>query len=439
MPIESITFPNAEGDELSARLDLPDDAPAQAFVLFAHCFTCSKNLNAVGHISRALTRHGFGVFRFDFTGLGESGGDFADTNFSSNVDDLIAAANYLEETRQAPSVLLGHSLGGAAVLQAAGAIPSVRAIATIAAPHDPEHVTHLLQDSIDEIERSGQARVTLAGRTFTVRKQFLDDLEQTEMTERIRSLDRALMIMHSPVDQTVGIDNAARIFEDAKHPKSFVSLDRADHLLSREEDSRYVGVVVAAWASKYLDADVTSNSNGSNPKEDGQANLGTTSDGKKEAPSTMPSLPDQVEGTWTVTGTTLYRTEVRTRTHRLVADEPTSVGGGDDGPTPYELLLAALGSCTGMTLRMYADRKDWPLETATVRMTHEKIHATDCEECETESGKLDRITRDVEVTGDLSEDQRQRLLEIANKCPVHRTLHSEVQVRSSLADVAESS
>jgi len=425
MPVESITFPNADGDDLSARLDLPDTGAPQAFVLFAHCFTCSKNLNAVGHISRALTRRGFGVFRFDFTGLGESEGDFSDTNFSSNVQDLVAAARYLDETRQAPSVLLGHSLGGAAVLQAAREIGTARAVATIGAPHDPEHVTHLLEDSVDDIERAGEARVTLAGRTFTVKKQFLDDLARTEMSDRIRSLDRALMILHSPVDQTVGIDNAARIFEDAKHPKSFISLDRADHLLTREEDSRYVGIVVAAWASKYLEApiDAVRDSRGDGPAE-------TTS---------TPVLPDTVEGTWTATGTTTYRTEVRARTHRLVADEPTSVGGADDGPTPYELLLAGLGACTGMTLRMYADRKDWPLESATVRMTHEKIHATDCAECETEEGKLDRITRDIDLTGDLTDPQRSRLLEIANKCPVHRTLHSEVQVLSSLADAVASS
>lgn len=425
MPVESITFPNADGDDLSARLDLPDTGAPQAFVLFAHCFTCSKNLNAVGHISRALTRRGFGVFRFDFTGLGESEGDFSDTNFSSNVEDLVAAARYLEETRQAPSVLLGHSLGGAAVLQAAREIDAARAVATIGAPHDPEHVTHLLEDSVDDIERTGEARVALAGRTFTVKKQFLDDLGRTEMRDRIRSLDRALMILHSPVDQTVGIDNAARIFEDARHPKSFVSLDRSDHLLTREEDSRYVGIIVAAWASKYLEApmDAVPDSRG---------------DGQAETTST-PVLPDAVEGTWTATGPTPYRTEVRARTHRLVADEPTSVGGADDGPTPYELLLAGLGACTGMTLRMYADRKDWPLESATVRMTHEKIHATDCAECETEEGKLDRITRKIDLEGDLTDTQRSRLLEIANKCPVHRTLHSEVQVLSSLADAVASS
>lgn len=424
MPVESITFPNADGDDLSARLDLPDSGSPQAFVLFAHCFTCSKNLNAVGHISRALTRRGFGVFRFDFTGLGESEGDFSDTNFSSNVEDLIAAARYLEETRKAPSVLLGHSLGGAAVLQAAREIDAARAVATIGAPHDPEHVTHLLEDSMEEIERTGEARVTLAGRTFTVKKQFLDDLARTEMSDRIQSLDRALMILHSPVDQTVGIDNAARIFEDAKHPKSFVSLDRADHLLTQEDDSRYVGIVVAAWASKYLEAPI-----------DSAADL--RSDGEAET-TTPPALPDAVDGTWTLTGTTPYRTEVRARTHHLVADEPTSVGGADDGPTPYELLLAGLGACTGMTLRMYADRKDWPLKSATVRMTHEKIHATDCAECETEEGKLDRITREIDLTGDLTDAQRSRLLEIANKCPVHRTLHSEVQVRSTLVNAVGS-
>ncbi len=403
MPFDKIRFPNAEGTEkLAARLDRPD-GPERAWAIFAHCFTCSKDLRAVGAITRALNREGIAVMRFDFTGLGESEGDFADTNFSSNVGDLVAAANYLREHHAPPRILVGHSLGGAAVLQAAHRMDSVQAVSTIGAPCNPEHVTHLLEEDIDEIRATGEARVTLAGRSFTVRKQFLDDLEETRMDETIRTLDRALLLFHSPIDQTVGIENAAHIFEAARHPKSFVSLDDADHLLSDPSDAEYIGVVLAAWARKYVETE----------------------------------QPDEaLEGQVLTRTRGAYRTDVTAGRHTLVSDEPASVGGDDAGPTPYDLLLSALGSCTGMTLRMYADRKDWPLEEVTVRLTHEKIHAEDCDHCDTDEGKVDRIDREVELEGDLSEDQRRRLLEIANKCPVHRTLHSEVDVRSQLREAA---
>ncbi len=397
---EKIRFENADGNALAARLDRPDGESPCAFALFAHCFTCSKDLRAAGAISRALTRHGIAVLRFDFTGLGESEGEFADTNFSSNVEDLIAAAGYLSEHHEAPRILVGHSLGGAAVLQAAQRLDSVQAVSTIGAPYDPEHVTQHLQDAVEDIEEKGEARVQLAGRTFTIRKQFLDDLAATKMETTIRTLGRALLIFHSPVDQTVGANNAAKIFQAAKHPKSFVSLDDADHLLTDRSDAEYLGVVLGAWAEKYVDRSV---SEPDTPDED---------------------VVTRTEGT--------YRTAIQAGRHALVGDEPESVGGDDDGPTPYGFLLSALGSCTGMTLRMYADRKEWPLDETIVRLSHEKVHAEDCENCDTEQGQVDRITREIEIRGRLSDDQRERLFEIANKCPVHRTLLGDVDVRSSL-------
>ena len=251
MPIKKLTFKGSQGFDLTAQIDFPDNEP-KAFGLFAHCFTCNKNLRAVGNINRSLNECGLAVMRFDFTGLGESAGDFADTNFSSNIDDLLLAAEFLAENYQAPKVLIGHSLGGAAVLQAAPKIDSVLAVATIGAPYDPGHVVHLFQDKQEEIEASGEATVLLAGRPFKIKKQFIDDLEETRMRSTISELQRALMIFHSPIDNTVGIDNAAQIFKAAKHPKSFVSLDKADHLLMDTADSTYVGRVAATWAEKYI-------------------------------------------------------------------------------------------------------------------------------------------------------------------------------------------
>lgn len=407
MSVEKVHFENADGDRLAARLDLPDTGVPFAFALFAHCFTCSKDLRAVGAISRALTQQGIAVLRFDFTGLGESEGDFAETNFSSNVDDLVVAANFLEEEYEAPRILIGHSLGGAAVLQAAHRIEQVRAVSTIGAPYSPEHVTRHLEDALEDIKTSGRARIRLADRTFTIQKQFLEDLAATKMEKTIRELDRALLIFHSPVDDIVGVENAARIFKAAKHPKSYISLDDADHLLTQPKDAEYVGTVLGAWARKYVDTS------------------------EPERPSTEGDVLTRTgEG---------YRTEIQAGRHSFAADEPTEVGGTDTGPTPYDLLLAALGSCTGITLRMYADRKEWPLEETIVHLTHEKIHAEDCAHCETEEGQIDRLEREIELVGELSTDQRERLLDIANKCPVHRTFHNEIDVRTHLKEALEAS
>ncbi len=389
-----VDLEGSAGERLAARLDMPVGGAPLAYALFAHCFTCSKNLNAVVHIARALNRARIAVLRFDFTGLGDSEGDFADTNFSSNVADLVAAARYLEEAYEAPSILIGHSFGGAAGLRAASEIPSVRAVATIAAPADPGHVAHLIASSRDEIEARGEADVVIAGRRFTIRKQFLDDLQAARMEESIAGLGCALLIFHSPVDSIVGIENAEQIYRAARHPKSFISLDRADHLLADSDDSVYVGAMLAAWAAKYIDA----------------------------APEAAEEESDREKSVVVRTGPKGYRTEILAAGHPLVADEPVSVGGSDTGPNPWGLLLAALGACTTITLRMYADRKEWPLEGIQVALRHQRIPAATGGASGAGGGVVDEIEQVVALEGPLDEAQLARLCEIAARCPVHRTL-----------------
>ena len=404
MQFKRLEFENESGHKLSARLDLPLDGKPLAYALFAHCFTCSKNLKAIAHISRALTREGVAVMRFDFTGLGESEGEFGDTTFSSNVGDLITAAQYMASNFEAPKILIGHSFGGAAVLQAAAKIPSCVAVVTIAAPADPGHVKHVLGSSRETIERQGEAEVDLAGRTFKIKKQFLDDLEFVNMQETLRHLDRALLIFHSPVDDIVGIENAAQIFQAARHPKSFISLDKADHLLSNPSDSRYVGTVIAAWSLKYVN-------------------------GSQSEAAESSSAEEHVV---TRTGPSGYLTDIMVNNHSLLADEPLNVGGTNLGPTPFEYLTSALGACKSMTLRMYADRKEWPLESVNVKLKHKKIPADECETCETRQGKIDQFDCQIELEGPLDEDQKKRLLQIADRCPVHRTLKSEIVINTAL-------
>jgi putative redox protein len=407
MPSTRTEFAGSQGDRLAARLDTPDRNP-RAWALFAHCFTCSKDTLAAAFIARALAEAGFGVLRFDFTGLGGSGGDFANTHFSSNADDLVAAADWLRANHGAPALLLGHSLGGAAVLAAAERIADARAVVTIGAPFDPGHVTHHFGDRLQLIREQGQATVTLAGRPFTIKQAFIDDLGGQAQAERIHRLRRPLLVMHAPHDQVVGIDNAAGIFKAALHPKSFVSLDGADHLLNRESDARFAAAVIAAWSSRYLPA---------------------------AAPPPAAAAPDELEAGWVEvaeTGTGAFTTQVRSGSHRWLADEPASVGGDDAGPGPYDLLGAALGACTAMTLRMYARQKGLPLAQVRVRLRHSKIHAEDCAHCETKTGRIDRIEREIELRGEIDSAQRARLMEIADRCPVHRTLHAEVDVVTQL-------
>lgn len=398
-----LEFAGASGAELAARLDLPT-GPVIAYALFAHCFTCSKDLSAARHMAEALTKRGIAVLRFDFTGLGGSGGDFASANFSSNLEDLRRAADYMRRHLEAPALLIGHSLGGAAVIAVAADLPEVKAVATIGAPADAEHVTHNFHARLDEISSQGSAEVQLAGRSFTIQKQFIDDLKEHDVSSRASALRKALLVLHAPLDETVGIDNATKIFVAAKHPKSFVSLDHADHLLSDPKDAAYAADVIAAWASRYI------------PQAGEEAADGAPEDGIEVRE----------------TGLGRYQAMVLAGPHRLIADEPADVGGLDSGPSPYEFLSTALGACTAMTLRMYAERKELPLERVSVAVRHGKVHAEDCADCGDElrgrGGKIDRFERAIRLEGDLDETTRARLIEIANKCPVHRTLEAGAAV-----------
>jgi uncharacterized OsmC-like protein/fermentation-respiration switch protein FrsA (DUF1100 family) len=403
MPAERFDFPNAQGEKLAALLDRPD-GPIRAVALFAHCFTCGKDNKAARLIAHGLTSHGIAVLRFDFTGLGSSEGEFTNTTFSSNVDDLVAAADHLRAAVAAPAILIGHSLGGAAVLAAAHRLAEARAVVTIAAPFDPAHVAGLFGGRVEEIKSKGEVEVTLAGRSFRVRRALLDDIAEQNLAAHIAELRKALLVFHSPTDETVGIDNASRIFTTAKHPKSFISLAGADHLLRRPSDAAYVAHVIAAWAERYLE----------------MASL------KQPA---AEAEPGEVVVRETRHGT--FEQEITAGTHRFLADEPVAAGGLDSGPGPYDFLLAALGACTSMTLRLYADRKQLPLLRTRVRLRHSRIYAADCAECETKEGMLDRIERVIGFDGELDAEQRKRLIEIADKCPVHRSLTSEIDIRTS--------
>jgi len=402
MNLQKVTFQNQEGQTLSGRLELPANQHPHNFALFAHCFTCNKNLSAIRNISRSLISKGFGVLRFDFTGLGESDGDFEDTNFSGNVEDLIAASDYLTEHHMSPTLLIGHSLGGAAAIFAGGQIPSVNAIATIGAPSNPKHVQHLLRSSLEEIRENGMATVNLGGRNFTIKQHFLEDLETKSLPDVAKSLRKALLVMHSPQDETVGIKNAEEIYIAAHHPKSFVSLDGADHLLMRKEDSMYVGNVIASWAERYVTIPETEQ-------------VATSHD-------VVASL----------SGDAAFLTQMKVGNHYMIADEPERIGGNDFGPTPYELLSAGLAACTAMTVQMYARRKKWDVQNIEVHISYDKRHSVDCQDCEDPTAKIDTFNKFIKLEGDLDEKQKARILQIADKCPVHKTLHSETQTITTL-------
>ncbi|MFW7378584.1 MAG: alpha/beta fold hydrolase [Oligoflexus sp.] len=399
--LHRVEFPSEEGHLLAGRLELPD-GEIKAYAIFAHCFTCSKNVAAASRISRQLAQKNIAVLRFDFTGLGNSEGDFANSNFSSNIADLLAAADYLRKTAEAPQLLVGHSLGGTAALIAAAKIPEVKALVTIGAPFDPQHVVKNFHADLAQIKELGEAEVTLAGRSFRIKKQFLDDITNYRGSDGPSQLNQALLVMHAIDDQIVEFENAERIFAAAPKPKSFVSLDQADHLLSNKKDSAYIAEIIAAWAERYFRTDAQ-DSEQRRKKEQ-----------LREHEVIVRSLP-------------LYLNQALiSKDHDYRADEPESLGGNNLGPSPYQLLLWSLGACTSMTLQLYAKRKDWDLQQVDVQLHHEKIKNE-------ENGQArDVIQRTIRVSGNLDEEQRKRLKEIANRCPIHRTLENQPLIKTDL-------
>ena len=410
MPRLKVEFQNDQGDTLAGLLETPgNNQIAARYAIFAHCFTCSKDVAAASRISRSLAAKGIAVFRFDFTGLGNSDGDFANTNFSSNVQDLLEAAKMLEQQYQAPSLLIGHSLGGAAVLSAAHQLPAVKAVATIGSPATADHVQHLFIDAVPELEEKGEARVRIGLREFNIKKQLLDDLNQNASADHIADLKRPLLIFHSPIDSIVSVNEAAKIYAAAKHPKSFISLDKADHLLSNREDSEYVGLTLAAWASRYLHTE------------------------NAEFETAKVTAPNVEKGEVVVTELDKkFLRGLYSDSHQMLGDEPLSAGGSNLGPSPYDMLLMSLGSCTSMTIRMYANFKKIPMDDVKVRLVHERLDAEDGEECAGRSGKVERITRFISFKGDLTEEEKNKLIKIADRCPVHRTLENDPVICTKL-------
>lgn len=405
---QKLEFEGHSGAQLAARLDLPN-GPVRGYALLVHCFTCSKDLAGLRRIGAELAREGIAVMRFDFTGLGSSEGEFSSTNFSTNLADIRVAVDFMRTHLEAPQLMIGHSLGGAAVLAAAGGVEEVRAVVTIGAPSDADHVLNNFHADLGEIEQSGKARVDLHGREFTITRQFIEDVREHELSEAIRNLRKPLLIMHAPGDEIVGIDSATAIFTAARHPKSFVSLDKADHLLTDEEDARFAAGVIAGWASRYMSPD--------------------RSQAAEEIEHVRVSE----------TGVGKFQNAVQAGRHRLFADEPEEMGGDDTGPSPYDFLSAALGACTSMTLRIYAEHKKIDLGRVSVDVSHRKVHRKDSES-DAAGGRRERIDqfeRVITVEGELDEALKAKVVEIANKCPVHRTLENSSQVETRLAEAED--
>ncbi len=403
MTSKKVHFTNSNNYKLSGKLEFPINQKPHAFAVFAHVFTGNKNLTATRNIARSLTQNGIAVLRFDFTGLGESEGAFAESTFTSNVEDLVAACDFLKENYEAPKVIVGHSLGGAASIFAASKIDSIQAVATIGAPSEPAHVKHLLKSKIEEINKLGRAKVNIGGQIFEIKREFLEDLESNSMLEILKNFRKALLVLHSPQDSVVDISNAAHIYHNAFHPKSFVTLNGADHMLTSREDGQYAGNVISSWVNRYIDKDNNQRSKLRTHKQ------------------VVARLID--EG---------FTTDIIAGKHDLTADEPVDLGGEEFGPSPYELLSASLASCTAMTLQMYARRKKWPLKEVKVHVSYERSYLKDCEHCDEKDRRLDQFNREIEIEGPLDEKQRNRLLEIANKCPVHKTLEANSVIQSSL-------
>ena len=427
---EKFEFPGHDGDRLAGLLELPEAKP-RATALFAHCFTCGKDVIGASRISRALVTRGYAVMRFDFTGLGNSDGDFANSNFSSNVQDLVAAANHLRERGQAPSLLVGHSLGGTAVLAAVRQVPECRAVVTIGSPADAQHVSAQFGADIENIRSQGEANVSLAGRPFTIRKQFLDDIKKSS-TEHLPRIGAALLVLHAPLDAIVPVSEASRLFSAAKHPKSFIGLDGADHLLTRAADATWVADLISSWAARYIEgAAREAQVPGVDSGRAESVGVDNVSDASARSADNSDIRPAVASGAIHVREKDhRFLQEVFSDNHRWFADEPERVGGGNVGPDPYEHLLAAVGTCTAMTLRMYAERKKLPLDDARVTLRHAREHLTDCEGCEDAPQRIDVIERDIELVGNLDAAARKRLMEIADRCPVHRTLEGELEIRT---------
>lgn len=404
MSFEKVNFKNKNNQQLEGRLELPANRHPHNYVIFAHCFTGNKNFSAVIDISRALISEGFAVLRFDFTGLGDSEGDFGETDFSHNIDDLVCAADFLSENYKSPAMIIGHSFGGIAGIYASDRIKSIKAVATIGSPADPDHIKHLLKNDLEEIQKNGKAVVNVGGRDFTIKESFLNDLDKKAYDSILEELHKPILILHSPQDKIVSIENAEKLYMAARHPKSFISLDGANHLLTDEKDAKYVGKVCASWALRYLEV-----------SEEGDLVS------KHEV---MASL-DKADG---------FTTKMKLGNHYMTADEPKDFGGNDFGPNPYEYVSAGLSACTAMTIQLYAKRKKWALQNVEVHTNYQKEHAPDCENCEDETAKIDTFQRMIRLKGDLDQDQREKLLEIANKCPVHKTLSAKIQIKTSLTE-----